>query len=217
MVKVKICGNRSTQDIHAVQGADAAGFIVATPESRRNITIKRAARLVENVSPFTATVLVTTKIDPHILKKMTDRIKPDYLQLHSNMEPDRLEKIAEFIPKGTGLIALLSVTTGEKRITDRARNLAKSSAVAILLDSKVNGETGGTGLVHDWELSRKIRDEIYPFPVILAGGIGPENVVKAIHVVSPYAIDVATGVEQNGVKSARKIKSLLSEVRRVET
>lgn len=217
MVKVKICGNRTFEDLNAACGADALGFIVATPESSRNLTSARAARLVNKVRPFTSTVLVTTETHLPTLVELVREVGPDYLQLHSDLSPNKLERIANSTPEKTGLIALLSVNFGERRILNRAQTLAKSPAEAILLDSKVGGKPGGTGKVHDWEVSRKIRDDLSPFPVILAGGLRPENVTRAITEVRPYAVDVATGVKENGTNSAELVKSLLKEVKDVET
>lgn len=217
MVKVKICGNRTIEDLNTACGADAVGFIVATPESSRNISPRRAIHLANEVPPFTSTVLVTTEEDIGILKEMVGEVRPDYLQLHSNVSLNKLERIDDSIPEKTGLIVLLTVTTNERGLVDRAKKLVNSPAEAILLDTKVNGEPGGTGKVHDWEVSRKIRDDLSPFPVILAGGLRPENVTRAITEVRPYAVDVATGVKENGINSAELVKSLLKEVKDVET
>ncbi|KAF5029823.1 N-(5'-phosphoribosyl)anthranilate isomerase [anaerobic digester metagenome] len=83
---------------------------------------------------------------------------------------------------------------------------------SILLDSGIAGKTGGTGYVHDWDLSRRIADET-ELPLILAGGLKPENVQEAIRIVSPYAVDAASGVEILGKKDAVKIRSFIEEVR----
>lgn len=216
MVKVKICGNRTAKDLTAARDADAVGFIVATPESTRNISTDRAARLTEEAPPLVSKVMVTTEKQVTRLEELVRYVEPDYLQLHSNLSSNQIEEISVSLPDRVGLIALLSVTSDDKGILDRARKLAKSPAAAILLDSKAGGKTGGTGKIHDWEASRKVRDFLHPFPLFLAGGLRPENVQKAINKVRPYAVDVATGVEEDGMKSIEKVKSLLSEVKSVE-
>ncbi|MEF8798602.1 MAG: phosphoribosylanthranilate isomerase [Candidatus Bipolaricaulota bacterium] len=217
MVKAKICGNQTRKDLKIAAGADAVGFIVATPESDRNLQPETAARLGKEIPPFTSTVLVTTKKSPQTLQKLTVKVKPDYLQLHSELSPERIAKIAELIPEFTGLLALLSVKGDREELNKKARELANLPIDAVLLDSKVDGRAGGTGWVHDWEVSRDIRDALHPFPVILAGGLNPGNVGEAIKKVRPYGVDVATGVEENGKKSEQKVERFLQEVNKCET
>ncbi|MBS3766478.1 phosphoribosylanthranilate isomerase [Candidatus Bipolaricaulota bacterium] len=217
MVKAKICGNKTKKDIKKVAQADAAGFIVATPRSVRNIDPETAGRLIKEVPPFISTVLVTTKKSPQTLQKLTEKVKPDYLQLHSELSPERITEIAELIPELTGLIALLSVKRDRGELNRKARELANLLIDAVLLDSKVDGRAGGTGRIHDWEVSRDIRDALHPFPVILAGGLNPGNVREAIKKVRPYGVDVATGVEENGKKSEIRVKRFLQEVNKCET
>jgi phosphoribosylanthranilate isomerase len=88
-----------------------------------------------------------------------------------------------------------------KRAIDASKNYD-----AILLDSYTKGQHGGTGVVHDWNLSLKIKQIIHPIPIILAGGLKPENVADAINYVQPFAVDVSSGVEkQPGMKDKQKI------------
>lgn len=216
MTEVKICGNQTLNDVSLASGADALGFILATPESKREISPEKAAELINRVPPFTSTVMVTTESNPHVLEELVATVKPDYLQLHSNASRKRIEKVDETISDRTDLISVLAVGSSGDKLTDRARSLSNSPAVALLLDSKVNGRSGGTGRVHDWDLSRKIKDAISPFPVILAGGLDPENVSRAIKKVRPHGVDVATGVEDNGTRSGEKIKGFLNEVNNLE-
>ncbi len=85
---------------------------------------------------------------------------------------------------------------------------------AILLDTFVPGKHGGTGMIHDWEASRRICRDMQPRRLILAGGLRPTNVQEAIRVVRPYAVDVSTGVESSpGVKSAEKMRDFIERVR----
>jgi phosphoribosylanthranilate isomerase len=93
-------------------------------------------------------------------------------------------------------------------------NLLEETEVvdSILLDTAKSGKPGGTGCVHDWALSRRISEQTR-LPLILAGGLKPENVQEAIRAVSPYAVDTASGVETRGKKDAIKIKSFIEKVR----
>ncbi|MCF7889897.1 phosphoribosylanthranilate isomerase [Candidatus Bipolaricaulota bacterium] len=216
MVKVKICGNQTSNDLRVSTGADAVGFIVATPKSPRNIELKRAARLAKETPPFTSSVLVTKEGKPEVLRKLSAKVKPDYLQLHSTLTSDRINEIARSIPNNTGLISLVTVEGNPEELKNRAHELANSPVDAVLLDSKSEGRAGGTGQVHDWDISRAIRDTVHPAPVILAGGLEPENVGKAIGEVRPYAVDVATGVEKDEDKSDQKVERFMKEVNKSE-
>ncbi|MFP4630595.1 MAG: phosphoribosylanthranilate isomerase [Candidatus Acetothermia bacterium] len=213
MVKVKICGNQTRDDIDASAGADAVGFIISTPESSRNLTPGRAAKLVESVPLFTDTVLVTTETKPEKLARLSERVAPDYLQLHSRLSEGELRKIDSVVPGLIDLIGLLPVEGSGEELERKARDLKESPVSGILLDSKSGGRSGGTGETHDWELSKRIRKAVDPFPVILAGGLEPGNVRKAVEKVKPYAVDAASGLEIAGEKSPEKTNQFLKEVK----
>ena len=83
----------------------------------------------------------------------------------------------------------------------------------FLLDSQIPGKYGGTGMDIDQQLARQIAQE---FPVIIAGGLTPENVTETIEIVAPWGVDVSTGVEIDGVKDAAKIKAFIEAVRRAD-
>ena len=88
---------------------------------------------------------------------------------------------------------------------------------AILLDSFSKGQYGGTGKIHDWGLSAKIREVAKPVSVILAGGLKPENVKEAILKVQPYAVDVASGVEAiPGVKDHEKVRAFVENAKQIK-
>ena len=152
--------------------------------------------------------------------ELIEKVRPDIVQIHSNLPSVELEVIREktdipiiktlSVPAGMGASRVQSPV---KRLLDEVRRLEESGVVdSILLDSGIAGKTGGTGYVHDWDLSRRIADET-ELPLILAGGLKPENVQEAIRIVSPYAVDAASGVEILGKKDAVKIRSFIEEVR----
>lgn len=215
MVKVKICGNQSKEGVDALSGADAAGFIVSTPESSREVSPELASRLIDRTTPFTSTVAVTTESNSEELKQLVEKVKPDLLQVHVPLNPIQLKEIKEETPGTTDLITLLPVAGRKAKTLEKAKNLVGSAADALLLDSKSGESTGGTGETHDWRISRRIRDALHPFPVILAGGLDPDNVGEAIRQVRPYGVDVASGVEIDGKKSNQKIERFLKEVRKI--
>ena len=89
---------------------------------------------------------------------------------------------------------------------------------AVLLDSFARGKHGGTGIIHDWNLSQHIKVAIQPKPLILAGGLNPENVAEAVRTVQPYAVDVSNGVEQQpGIKDHKKIIEFIKNAKDVRT
>lgn len=213
MVKVKICGNRTLDDVQATRDADAQGFIVDASRSPRNLEPREARRLIQSDSLFNTTVLVTTRSDPERLAALADELTPDVLQVHAELSARRLCEIRRRVTGSVRLIGLLPVQEGPLDLIERAQALARAPIDALLLDTQVNGRSGGTGTPHDWERSRAIREVVEPLPVILAGGLTPENVRRAIEIVEPYAVDVSSGVEEDGRKSPAKVNALLREVR----
>ncbi|AKB75048.1 Phosphoribosylanthranilate isomerase [Methanosarcina lacustris Z-7289] len=221
--RVKICGIRSPEDIElaALYGADAVGFITEVPvESPRKLDSDTTAALISKVPKFLDSVMVIMPENSTSALELIDKVRPDIVQIHSNLPLLELEIIREkadipiiktlSVPAGRGASKLHNLV---KRLLEDVRKMEESGAVdSVLLDSGVAGKTGGTGCVHDWDLSRRIADET-ELPLILAGGLKPENVQDAIRAVSPYAVDTASGVETCGKKDAVKIRTFIEEVR----
>jgi len=202
-VKVKICGITREEDLATAvaAGADAVGFVVNVSSSPRNLTLTEAENLMKQVPIFVDSVAVTVTNDVDLLAKICERLKPDALQIHGeNLSEASVirEKIHD-----TRLIKAIQVKKDE--VTEVAVE-ASNSFDAVLLDSFVHGKHGGTGVVHDWELSKRVKQIIQPKPLILAGGLTPENVKDAIRIVQPYAVDVSSGVEARpSVKDPQKV------------
>lgn len=210
-VKVKICGLRSLQDVEACRGADALGFIVATPLSRRNIDLSLAVRLMAAAAPGPWRVAVTTATEPERLALIAAKLRPDALQVHRELSVRAWKKVRAAVPAGVKLYGLLGISDSvdESTLVRRARELMAAPLDALVLDTKLGERSGGTGATHDWGKSRAVCAAIRPFPMILAGGLAPKNVREAIEAVKPVWIDVATGVEEGGRKSPSKVKELL--------
>lgn len=214
---------RSPEDIElaALYGADAVGFITEVPvESPRKLNLSTAAALISKVPKCLDSVMVIMPENSAIALELIEKVKPDIVQIHSDLSPVELEIIREkadipiiktlSIPAGMGASRVQSIV---KRLLDKVCELEESGAVdSVLLDSGIAGKTGGTGCIHDWDLSRRVAEET-ELPLILAGGLRPENVQEAIRVVLPYAVDTASGVETLGKKDAVKIRSFIKEVR----
>ncbi len=218
MVTVKICGIRSEGDIEAAHGADALGFMVGTPQSPRNLTLTRARTLMKRVPPWLATVVVTTASDLGQIISVGEALAPAALQVHTPMSPQELAQLRALLPKELRIYGLVPVIGSAQEMIVRGRALAQAGLDGVILDTVVGRRVGGTGRVHDWAASRIVRDALHPLTVILAGGLTPENVRRALDEVRPDIVDVASGVEEaDGRKSREKIEAFIYQVRSYES
>ncbi|MCS7095824.1 MAG: phosphoribosylanthranilate isomerase [Candidatus Bathyarchaeota archaeon] len=210
-VKVKICGITRREDLETVcrLGADMVGFIVEIPSSPRNITLERAKILFRLVPENIKSVLVMAPENMSQVLEAYEHLKPHVIQFHGNSALD-FSSLREKLPE-TMFVRALPITGAE------AVEIAKRTAAffdGIIADSHVAGKHGGTGVTHDWLISRRVRDAIYPKPLILAGGLNPENVKDAVETVRPYAVDVSTGVESSpGIKDPRKVEAFIRKAK----
>jgi len=213
-VRVKICGITREEDLAfaVAAGADAVGFLMGVPSSPRNLTLERAERLLRQVPIFVDSVVVMAPQNINGLVEICEGLKPTAIQIHGKKNFDASE-IRERI-KDTRLIKTIYVTKDALKETV-IEDLKTFDAV--LLDSFTKGQYGGTGRVHDWTLSRQIKEAVAPLPVILAGGLKPENVKEAILTVQPYAVDVASGVElRPAVKDHEKIRAFVENAKEIK-
>ncbi len=205
-VRVKICGITREEDLAVVldAGADAVGFVVGVPSSPRNISSEKAEKLVRRVPIFAKSVLVTVPTNMGALLKTCEQLNPDILQIHGE-NPVDVSKLQEKLPNTPLIKAVDSVQNALQ---------ASGSFDAILFDSFIDGKYGGTGIVHDWKLSKRAKQVIYPKPLILAGGLNPKNVKDAVSIVKPYAVDVSSSVEAHpGIKDRRKIIEFITNAK----
>ena len=211
---MKVCGLTREEDlaVAVAAGADAVGFLVGVPSSPRNLTLERAKTLLKQVPVFVDSVVVTAPKSIDWLLEVCKRLKPSAIQIHGKEQLNSLE-IRQTITD-TRLIKTVYVTEytlNEKVIEDL------KTYDAVLLDSFSRGQYGGTGKVHDWTLSSKIKEAVSPVPVILAGGLKPENVKEAVLTVEPYAVDVASGVEASpGIKDHKRVRALVENAKRIK-
>lgn len=207
MIKVKVCGMLREEDIISSRRADYVGFIVET-SSRRELTISRAEQLMSMAK--CRKVIVTTCQSEEVLKQIVRVLKPDVLQLHSVMDVEDVEAIANAIP--CDVWALQPVGWGDE--LERSEKLVGKCS-GLVLDT-ASPTFGGNGVKHDWSVSAEIVEAVDPFPVVLAGGLNPGNVVEAIREVHPFAVDVSSGVETGGRKSTDLIEKFISNARSVQ-
>ena len=212
-VRVKICGITRKEDLDAAvaAGADAVGFVVGVASSPRNIALEKAEKLIRQVPPFVKNVLVTVPrgIDEF---EMYEKLNPDAIQIHG----ENLHAAASVRLKIPNTLLIGAVNANSANALDVVSRASKLFD-AVLLDSFANGQYGGTGIVHDWELSKRVKQAIHPKPLILAGGLNPENVAEAVRTVEPYAVDVSSGVElQPGIKDHQKMIEFIRNAKAVK-
>jgi len=192
MIKVKICGLTCVEDtLAAVEaGADALGFVFA--EGRRRVTMEQVRAISAALPPFVSTVGVFVDEDLAFVRQVADFCRLDVLQFQGDESPDYCASFSRRVIKGFKV----------KDETSLAR-LEAYDVTAYLLDSYVAGRSGGTGRTFDWELVKGLTASR---PVILAGGLTPTNVSRAIAMLHPYAVDVSSGVEhESGGKDHQKM------------
>ena len=193
MVRVKICGITNVRDarLAAQLGADALGFNFY-PRSPRFLKPERVKAIVAALPPLVTTVGVFVNELPETVMDICQMCGLDAVQLHGDERPAHVDAVR-------GLRRIKAI-----RIAD-ARDVTlcgRYHVEAFLLDAYVAGRRGGTGETFDWRLAR----EAQQFgPIILAGGLTPENVEEAIQAAAPYAVDVASGVESEPGKKDKRL------------
>ena len=141
---------------------------------------------------------------------MCKYLQPNSVQIHGNSIQSDLKIFKKEIPN---LLLIGTINAKPYNGIKEAKELS-TRFDAILLDSYVKGKTGGTGVVHNWKLSLQIKEIINPTPLILAGGLKPENVANAIRDAKPYAVDVSSGVEKKpGIKDHKKISNFIKNAK----
>jgi len=217
VTRVKVCGITSVEDAlaAAAAGADALGFVFA--ESPRRVTPEAAATIVRALPPFVTTVGVLVDQDPRPILEVCPL---DVIQFHGQETPEAMAAVA----------GVRRVKAFRVRSAADLERLARYHEVAdaLLLDAYAEHALGGTGQTFPWTLAREAADRGLVAatdgrgagapPLILAGGLTPENVAGAVVQVSPYAVDVSTGVEaapgkKDPGKMVRFIRTVLCRAR----
>jgi len=209
-MKVKICGIKTIEDaLKAIEfGADAVGLLVGQKHTSNDFIDKEQAKsIVRALPPFCSSVLVTHLEDNGEIIALAKFVGVTTIQLHGDSTPEDALHIKKELPyikltKSLHVIDRNSIELGRKYL---------KAVDAILLDT-VNvstGQVGGTGITHDWNLSREIVDT-YDAPVILAGGLGPDNVKQAVNEVRPFGVDANSGTKgKDGFKDYVKLEAFV--------
>ncbi|MDT3423887.1 phosphoribosylanthranilate isomerase [Pseudomonas protegens] len=202
-VRSKICGITRIEDALAAvaAGADAIGLVFYA-KSPRAVNVQQARAIIAALPPFVTSVGLFVNASRCELGEILDAVPLDLLQFHGD------ESAADCEGYHRPYIKALRVKAGDDIA---AACLAYPRASGILLDTYVEGVPGGTGEAFDWSLVPQGLNK----PIILAGGLTPDNVAAAIARVRPYAVDVSGGVEQGkGIKDPAKIQAFMQAVRR---
>ena len=202
-VKVKICGVTNKEDAHHVvaSGADMLGMIVDVPvETPRKIGIVEAEKIAQEIGDAIDIVLVLCPDSVNEVEEIVRMIEPFGVQMHGFESNEFLKSVREALPE----VKLIKTVHVDVQGTIHGEMPDEKSVDFILLDTFA-AQLGGTGKTHSWALSSEIV-EASGIPVILSGGLTPENVGDAIKEVTPYGVDVASGVESSaGKKSKEKV------------
>jgi phosphoribosylanthranilate isomerase len=182
---VKVCGVTRLEDVEAAlaAGADAIG-VNLVPGTRRYVEPDVALPLLRAVTGRALSVLVVAQRELSELFELLDRLDPDQLQLHGDEPAAWLEAL--------GARAFKALRIGDDADVELARTFPGHP---LLVDAKVDNVLGGSGHRVDWSLVAPLARTR---PLVLAGGLTPDNVTQAVRAVSPWAVDVASGVEADG-------------------
>jgi len=202
--RIKICGITNLQDAKVAidEGVDAIGLVFCE-NSPRYINISRAKEIVENTTPFVNCVGLFVDAEKEYINDVLKEVALDTLQFHGQES----EQACALYNK-----PYIKAIRMNKNINLSEEAEKYFSAHALLLDTYIEGLSGGTGIIFDWDLITKEIEK----PIILAGGLNASNVKDAIKKISPYAVDVSGGVEaEKGKKDPSKIKEFINEVMNV--
>lgn len=215
MIRFKICGLRDVH--HAVTAADAGadylGFVFVEGV-RRQLQLDEAEKLIKDYRSREkdgdpALVGLFANQTAKFINSTIKRCGLDYVQLCGDENPEFWPKLDAPVIRQ---VKVLESLPRAQAVTDALRKveLAVSRGHIAVLDKHESGSLGGTGKTFDWTIAWEIARQ---YPVLLAGGLNPDNVASAIQTVSPWGVDVSSGVETDGVKDADKITAFALAVR----
>jgi phosphoribosylanthranilate isomerase len=210
MIRIKICGITRPQDAAAAAsaGADAIGLVFA--KSHRQVTGARAREIVAALPPFVSAVGVFVNARPTTVLRIVEAAGLSEVQLHGDESADCLRELG-------AVRVVKALRVRDRRFVDELARFRDAGVSGILLDAFSSTARGGSGRRFDWDLVAEARRagalDAAP-PIILAGGLTPENVKSGIRAVRPWGVDVSGGVEIGaGLKSAELMERFVSAVR----
>jgi phosphoribosylanthranilate isomerase len=213
--RVKICCISSVGEAATAirLGADALGLVGHMPSGPGVIPDETIAAIARHVPPPVATFLLTSETTPEAVIAHVERVRTNTVQLVDALTPGAYARIRQALP-GVKLVQVIHVV--DEGALDEAQQVAPD-VDAILLDSGnpklAVKELGGTGRVHNWEISRRIRESV-SVPVFLAGGLKVENVRNAVDTVQPFGLDLCSSVRTEGKLDPNKLEMFFRELQK---
>lgn len=211
--RVKICCIKNVEEVQlAVKyGASAVGLVSSMPSGPGCIPESLIADIARVIPPTVSSFLLTSHQDVTSIIAQQKRTRVNTIQLVDQLQQGTYTELRDALP-GISLVQVIHVTGKE--------SIKKAQSVipyvdALLLDSGNPylpvKELGGTGRTHDWRISNHIR-EISPVPVFLAGGLNPDNILKALQQVNPFGVDVCSGVRTHGILDEAKLSHFFQRI-----
>lgn len=203
--RAKICGVTRPQDgvLAAANGADAIGLVFFA-KSPRAVDVAQARAVIVALPPFITSVGLFVNAEAAEVERILAEIPLDLLQFHGNETPAYCNQFTRPYIKAVRMADGVDLELVAQQYAE---------AKALLVDSYQKGVPGGTGHTFDWARIPRGMDK----PIILAGGLGPENIEQAVCQVRPYAVDVSSGVEAaKGIKDADKIAAFMRGVNKAD-
>ena len=202
---IKVCGIQNKPEaLGAIEaGANTIGMLLGVPEYVEDkISPETARKIVDALPDSIRTVMVTHLLEIEKIVEIAEFTGVSAVQIHNNLSTNDLEVLRKKLP-GLEMIKAIHVTDGSA--VEQAKVYEPFSDM-ILLDTKSGRRIGGTGKTHDWNISKKIVEQT-DVPVVLAGGLNPENIEKAVKKVMPFGIDANSGLEhKDGSKDLEKVR-----------
>lgn len=198
--RVKICGITRIDDglIAARAGADAIGLVFA--QSPRQVKPEQARAITAALPPFVTVVGLFVDADADAVRSILGSVRLDLLQFHGSETPDFCRQFSKPYIKAVSMREGVNVS---------ATAAAHADAAGVLLDTHSEQAAGGSGRTFDWS---RVPANLSK-PLILAGGLNPDNVAEAVRRVRPYAVDVSSGVErEKGIKDAARVQAFIKAV-----
>ena len=209
--RAKICGITRTQDIQAAvnAGVDAIGFVFFEP-SPRYVNIELAQQLAQLIPPYVNIVGLFVNATAEQIAQVLEQVPLDVIQFHGDETAEQCRQIAKYNKRRWYKAIQVKPDATSVEIISTIQQYQQAGASAMLLDAWHPELKGGTGHSFDWSQFPKL-----DIPLILAGGLNPDNIEDAIQMTQPYAVDVSGGVESaKGIKDQQRIEQFMQGVQR---